>query len=307
MSSFDALVLRPILDDSVFTTPPLTQYLRDQWIRDTQLAMGSLAPRGRFVHVYLDGLYWGLYNLTERVTSAFAADHLGAGDYDVIAEGEARDGDLAPWQELLALVAGADVDDALYAEIGRRLDLDDFIDYLLVQLYAAPKDWPEFNWATARPRRADGQFRFFSWDGEWSMADPFVDRTGTAKADTPGALYARLRRNERFQQRFALRAARHLGPGGALYVDPAAPGWDPARPEANLPAARYAALADQVDDAIVAEAARWGDWLDPDAPPYSRDELWRPERDRMLGQFFAQRSAALMEQLRERGLFVNGE
>lgn len=307
VTSFDSLVLRPLLDDSVFTTPQLTQYVRDQWIRDTQLAMGSLAPRGRFVHVYLNGLYWGLYNLTERITGEYASDHLGIDAYDIVAEGAAREGDVAPWHDLLSLVDATDLDDALYAQLERRLDLDDFIDYLLVMFYAAPRDWPEFNWVTARPRSASGRFRFFSWDGEWSLADPYVDRTGTAKADTPGALYARLRRHEPFRQRFAARAARHLGRGGVLFVDPAAPAWDPDLPAANAPAARYARLAAEIDDAVVAEAARWGDWLDPDASPYSRDDLWRPERDRMLREFFPRRSAVLADQLRERGLFADGE
>jgi hypothetical protein len=303
VTEFDDLVLRPLLDDSVFAVPHLSQYVRDQWIRDTQLAMGSLAPRGRFVHVYLNGLYWGLYNLTERITDDYADRHLGEDDYDVVSEGEARDGDLEAWLGLLALLeSGVETDEA-YADVARHLDIDDFIDYLLLQFYAAPQDWPGFNWTAVRPRRAGGQFRFLSWDGEWSMVDPFVDRTGTAKSATPGALHARLRRSAEFQRRFAERATRHLGPGGALYVDPAAPAWDPSHPQRNVPAARYAALAGLVEDAVVAEAARWGDWKNANEPPYSRDRHWRPERDRMLGAFFPQRSAILAEQLRARGLF----
>ena len=52
-------------------------YLRDQWMRDTVRAMGHSSPRGQFVHLYLNGLYWGLYNLTERPSAPFVAAHLG--------------------------------------------------------------------------------------------------------------------------------------------------------------------------------------------------------------------------------------
>ena len=34
---------------------------------DSQRAMGSLAPDATYVHLYVNGLYWGLYYPTERV------------------------------------------------------------------------------------------------------------------------------------------------------------------------------------------------------------------------------------------------
>jgi hypothetical protein len=41
-------------------------YVRDQWMRDAQLDQGQPAGHGRFVHLYLNGYYWGLYNLVLR-------------------------------------------------------------------------------------------------------------------------------------------------------------------------------------------------------------------------------------------------
>ena len=52
-------------------------YLRDQWMRETYSAMGCASARGSFVHLYLNGLYWGIYNLAERPDQHFAAAHLG--------------------------------------------------------------------------------------------------------------------------------------------------------------------------------------------------------------------------------------
>jgi hypothetical protein len=47
-------------------------YIRDQWVRDTQIAMGQVASHGSFFHVYLNGLFWGLYNVVELPEAAFA-------------------------------------------------------------------------------------------------------------------------------------------------------------------------------------------------------------------------------------------
>src|SRR6185295_996540 len=41
-------------------------YTRDQWVRDTQRVMGHPSARGIYTHLYLNGLYWGLYNIVER-------------------------------------------------------------------------------------------------------------------------------------------------------------------------------------------------------------------------------------------------
>ena len=53
------------------------QGLRDQFMCDVQDGMGGLAPRGRAVHVYINGLYWGLYTIHERANEQFAAAHGG--------------------------------------------------------------------------------------------------------------------------------------------------------------------------------------------------------------------------------------
>jgi len=61
-------------------------FLRELWCRDTQLAMNQPATRGRFVHLYLNGTYWGLYQIQERAEANFAASYLGGtdDDYDVV-------------------------------------------------------------------------------------------------------------------------------------------------------------------------------------------------------------------------------
>ena len=65
----------------------MAQYTRDQFACDLQNAMaGGYAPHGRKVHLYINGLYWGLYWIHERPDESFAAAYSGGkkDDYDTI-------------------------------------------------------------------------------------------------------------------------------------------------------------------------------------------------------------------------------
>ena len=42
-------------------------YVRGQLVRNLHGAMGQVATQGRWVALYLNGAYWGLYNLTEHL------------------------------------------------------------------------------------------------------------------------------------------------------------------------------------------------------------------------------------------------
>ena len=53
--------------------------------------MGHLAPNGgTYVHLYLNGLYWGLYDITERIDEKYMVAYLGGAetDYDLIVPDE---------------------------------------------------------------------------------------------------------------------------------------------------------------------------------------------------------------------------
>ena len=81
---FDTLVLRNVAHDGWQwdVGQYRAQYVRDEFHRRTQLAMGHASARGMFVHLYTNGLYWGLYNLTERPDDSFAAAYFGINESD---------------------------------------------------------------------------------------------------------------------------------------------------------------------------------------------------------------------------------
>ncbi|MCA9540352.1 MAG: CotH kinase family protein, partial [Myxococcales bacterium] len=292
-------------------------YVRDSFGRETMLAMGGVASHETFMHVYLNGIYWGVYNPVERPDAAFSAFYYG-GDktgWDAVSNDAAADGDVLAYQQMLGIVRGGVADlDAWYSLQGLGpdgaedpdrpawIDLDNLIDYMLTNIYVGNTDWPQKNWWTGRPRDGSSGFRFYMWDSEWSMgirSDLNTNRVGVDfGVATP---WAALLQNPEFRLQVADHVRRHFWPGGALYVDPESPAWDPEHPERNVPAARFARLADRVELALVAESARWGD--QHAAVPYTVDEHWLVERDRLLADYFPARTARVFAQLRDAGLY----
>ena len=301
-------------------------FLRDQFSRDTQLAMGQPAERGDFVHLYVNGQYWGLYNTDERPEADYAESHFGgsSSDYDVIKVDpdlgyriEATDGDLNAWTELWNLArAGLGSETAYQRVQGRNpdgtrnssykvlLDVDNLIDYMLVNIYAGNLDGPVSaflgnqspnNFFAIRNRTsASTGFKFVAHDSEHTLLDVNVDRTGPFPAGTtdvtksnPHYLWTQLSANPNFRLRVADRIQKHLlNPGGAL--------------TASESRERFLDRKAEIDKAVVAESARWGDAKRE--PAFTRAD-WLAQVNWILNNFFPNRSGIVVNQLRADGLF----
>jgi hypothetical protein len=300
MHRFDSIVLRSQGSRGWqdFRDPEQAQYIRDAFARDTAYDMGKADGHAAYVHLFLNGLYWGLYMAVERPDADFGAERFGGDDaeYDAInrrtTTNEAIDGTLDAYNTLLARSDADLTDSANYAAVAELIDLEDLIDYMLIHQYTTNRDGPELyshNNMRGVRRRVDGErFRFFVWDMEYSLWNATDDLN--IDVDVAGAVshvYAQLRSNPDFRALYATRAAQHLEAGGAL------------TPEACL--ARYEARAVEIEDAVVAESARWGDT--DRATPYTRDVEWAEERRRLTEEYFPQRTDVLKSQLRAAGLY----
>jgi len=274
-------------------------YIRDQWMRDSHAAMNHPGARGQFVHLYLNGLYWGLYNLTERPNEDFAAQHFGgvAKDYDCRNSDNIVEGDDTAWKRMFALANAGLAGDKEFQAIQDLLDVPAFIDLMILNLYAANADWDHAsNWYAARRRNPPGKYQFFVWDGERTLENAEASTLKFDDDQSPPRLFHKLRENAEFRMQFADRVQRHLLNDGALTPRRAAD--------------RFQAWANRIDTAIVAESARWGDYR-RDAHPYkvgpyllyTRDEHWRPEIERVLHQFLPRRTDVVLGQFRDVGLY----
>jgi len=295
-------------------------YVRDQYTSDLMNALGIAAPRGRFVHLYLNGLYWGLYGLHERADESFFADHFGGdkSEYDILKHtGTAaglQNGSLAAWNAMMAAAHAGLADPNAYDTFAvEHLDVPWFIDYMLVNLWAGNTDWAHHNWYAGRRRLPGAQWRFVSWDAEHVLKNVNENRVGVNNVNGPGELFQLLRTNAEFAVAFGDRVHRHCFNGGAFNTDAANPVWSVEHPERNRPADTFMKRVREIDPSIVAESARWGDVAASRTnQPYTRDVEWLREINSLLGltnsagntvNYFPQRNATVLEQLRAASLY----
>jgi hypothetical protein len=295
-SQFDTIVLRANYNYSwargnrggVQTGKDYT-VVNDRWAAVTQTEMGGLAPRGTYVHLYVNGLYWGVYNPTERPDASFQALHRGGREeqYDVQNHEGLVAGDRTAWSDLRRAVRANPLD---LAAVESQLDLDNFIHYMILNQFGGNTDWPQNNWYASR-RRAEGEkWQFHSWDAEFFFVEPRVDRINSIDASGPGELFLQLLESDEFRLRFADRIQQHLFNGGVL------------TPERNIE--RLDELAAIVDRAVVGESARWGDaWMNQVDPPRTRDDDWLPRLEELRSEYFPARNALVDEQYRRRGIY----
>lgn len=226
IASFDTVVLRAGMNDH--SNP----FLKDEVVRQLSSNLGQTASHGTFVHLFLNGVYRGYYNPTERIDVDFLQAYHGGGEkWDVIAQmGEVREGDGSSWSSLMSLAQTRPATNmANHLEFARRMDLTNFVDYLLPNIYVDADDWPHNNWRAAHEAVPEGKWRFYVWDAEWSFGQPNGHSTSfntiTSQLSTLSPpwgtteiqrLFNALKRGREFQMLFSDRVHRALFNGGAL-------------------------------------------------------------------------------------------
>ena len=289
------------------------QYLRDHFSSVLYADLGGAAIHGKWVHLMINGVYWGLYNLHERPDENYMATYEGGDpdDWDVMRhnQNDVQSGNNAGWIALRDLVnqsSGTYVQtQAGYDAVKQILDVENLCDYMIMNLFTGfSQDWPGSNWYAAHDRVTPGaKWKMYSWDAEHTLKDVTQNSTGYSTNGSPARLYHRLRQNEEFKVLFGDRVHRFFFNGGPLYVNPQIPAWDPQNPQNNRPSALYAQLANEIEDGIIMESARWGDVFVTSGPPYTLDNFWVVERDRILNQYFPQRAAIVLNQFRSIDLY----
>ncbi len=294
-------------------------YVRDQYVANLQNMMGGRSHHGRFVHLYLNGLYWGLYFIHERPDADFMASYYGGEkeDYDVFKHdsGQIVDGSSSSYTAMWSTINAGLANNANYEALQQQLDVPGLIDYLLINFWCNNTDWDHKN-LYASHRKQGGLWRFHAWDSEHTIADNDFTVLSDNNGSNPTAIFNRLLANSEFRILLADRVHKHLFNGGIFYTDPANPIYNPAFPERNRPAAIFMKMLQEIDTAIVCESARWGD-VGPgrENTPHTRNVSFYEERDVVMGFrptfgahstfSFTNRSSGLLTQFRTRGWYPN--
>jgi hypothetical protein len=213
---FKSLVLRAGHNDR--TNP----FIKDELLRRLHQDMGQVAATGTFANLFVNGEHKGYYNPTQHVKSQACQEWFDSDKpWDVMTQNGIRDGDAQAWNTMINLARTRNMaDPAAYAELCQKLDVVNFIDYLIIRLWPNDWDWPQNNWSAACERSETGRWRFFVWDAEGTFEsgqlnnDRFNELNSQGNAN--GYLYRALKANRDFRLLFADRLYKHFFNGGAL-------------------------------------------------------------------------------------------
>ncbi len=301
--SVNSLLLRGQNGDSWFH-PSASQrnealYIRDQFARSLQIEMGQPATKQDHAHLYLNGLYWGVFNIIERIeddsmVEAFGGNEL---DWDVIKSQispgmVAVDGTTDPWSTVVDMAAAGVSNPADYAAIQDYLDLENMIDWLLVNYYNGNSDWDHNNWQAGRLRKPGETFKFFTWDSERTLLGPTANSVTKNRPGRATAVHHALRSNPEYRLLFADRIHKHFFNGGVL---------TPPRV-----AAIFNHWVDFLRVPLVAESARWGD-AQRAGNPYTVSNNWQAEVNFQNNTYMPGRSATVLAQLIAQALYPDLE
>lgn len=289
----------------------ISQYINDSWVKDTYRKMGHLSAHNRFVHLYINGLYWGVYNLSERMDKEFMATYLDGkeSEFDVIKDfAEVADGNKEAWDEMMEMaldttafmrIQGKTEQGEADTSLINYLNAENLMDYMILNFYIGNRDWDHHNWVAVRNRENPSEgFAFLPWDSERSFIGLRDNVVHERNENRPSFLFQQFRNDIRFRSLFAERVKTLLGTEGYLSPDSVMAGWK--------------IRSDEIALAIIAESARWGDYR-RDLHPYSDDNFdlytkhdhWDVEQERLMKNYFPFRSDTVYRQLLEIGLGVD--
>ena len=175
IDSFDSLTLRTGANDK---DTKIRDRLNQEMVSDRDIGMLLQTE----CIVFIDGEYWGVYNLMEKISKDYVSDHfkVKAGDVCIIKTDEQTDGSDQGWQDYQTLkqfaqsanFSNADSVEQFYS----LCDAKSFADYMATELILGNSDFGNNNYAlwkteTVDPEKvyADGKWRFLLFDTEYGQ------------------------------------------------------------------------------------------------------------------------------------------
>jgi len=178
-------------------------------------------------HVYLNGKYWGIYNIREKINKYFIEDHCDV-DKDSIDLMEhqkvLKKGSRSHYMNMVKYLERNDMSDPVhYAHIQTQMDVTNFIDYQIAQIFFDNQD-AGGNIKFWRPQTDNGRWRWILYDTDWGFglhkSKAYKENSLAFHTEPDGPSWPNppwstlilrsLLKNESFQHQFINRYADHL-------------------------------------------------------------------------------------------------
>ncbi|MDR1830370.1 MAG: CotH kinase family protein [Candidatus Fibromonas sp.] len=193
-------------------------YIRDMLMSSLTEGLGIDYQKGRAVIVYYNGEYYGIHNLRERSNGDYFETNYGIDETNldlVKGTGDVSRGSDADYLDILRWVEANALSDENLEQLKRRIDLDNYTNYLHSEIYFLNKDWPANNlkrWRTISP---PSKWKWFLYDTDYGfggydeipnvkMLDFATEPSGPEYPNPPSStlLLRKLLQNENYKNAF---------------------------------------------------------------------------------------------------------
>ena len=122
--------------------------IRDICIQNIAQDMNIITQKSSQSVLFINGEFWGIYNLRERFDQHYFEQHFDIKEkqLDYISNQELKSGSRMHYDSTIQFIINNDITlDTNYEFIKKRIDIDNFIDYNIINIYANNWDWPGNN------------------------------------------------------------------------------------------------------------------------------------------------------------------
>jgi len=161
--------------------------------------------------LYLNGEYWGIYIVSERINKQFLFNHLGITNPDLIQDNTyAEAGTLDYWEETIHFFKATDLTiQKNYERALALIDIQNFTDYFIVNLFCANLDWPQYNLYCYRDIDQNSKWKWLMWDADCAfLTEPaFNNLKNVIATAEKNEIFFKLVQTETYREYFCNRVA----------------------------------------------------------------------------------------------------
>ena len=179
----------------------------------TPLHMGTTATRP--VTLFLNGEYWGIYFIEEKVDERFLESHyvVDCNNVNIVTSwGKVECGSDEDYQSLLQWLETANLSDTVqYNQLAKKIDIPNLIDYYIFELFSTNWDWPGNNFSGWQVPHGQWHWEFFDGDCCFDNLnyDAYMMATFTGEywstGRVPTLIFRKLLESKTFKNLFLLR------------------------------------------------------------------------------------------------------
>lgn len=168
-----------------------TTMFRDGLMSGLTYGLNMVQMAFRPATIFVNGRYWGILNIREKINEHFIASNYDVKADDVIMlqnNGEVLRGKADDWWKMYNFLdQNSMITTANYEQVASQIDISSFIDYFASQIYFANHDWPGNNikyWKTTDPA---SRWRWILFDTDFGMGgyNSYASSNSLASATDP--------------------------------------------------------------------------------------------------------------------------